>query len=186
MSVEKLLQDLSALGVELWLDSGQLRYRGPQEAVSPALLGRLREAKAEIVARLEAEQVRPFPLTPAQRALWFLHRADPASPAYHIRFTVELVEGVDAARIEEAMQVLAQRHASLRTCFRLEDGEPVQFLRRDLAWRLRERRLSAGESPDNRGGRAVRSRAGAGMPGDAIPNRRRSSNTADQRPPHRV
>ena len=60
MSVEKLLQDLGAIGVELWLDGGQLRYRGPQEAASPALLGRLREAKTEIIARLEAEQAQPF------------------------------------------------------------------------------------------------------------------------------
>jgi syringomycin synthetase protein SyrE len=148
VSVERLLSDLGARGIEVWLDGGQLRYRGPENAVSAEVLGRLREAKGEIVAWLAAEETRPFPVTSGQRALWFLHQADTSSPAYHVRFTVDLAEGVDAARIERAMQELAARHLVIRTCFRAPDGEPVQVVRRDLEWRLRERSLRQGESPE--------------------------------------
>jgi amino acid adenylation domain-containing protein/FkbM family methyltransferase len=143
-----MLSDLAARGFEVWLDGGQLRYRGPENAVTAETLGRLREAKAEIVAWLEAEEARPFPVTSGQRALWFLHRADPSSRAYHVRFTVDLAEGVEAARIDRAMQELAARHPVIRTCFRVEGGEPVQFVRSDLEWRLRERDLAWGESPE--------------------------------------
>ena len=76
MSVERLLAELAGRGVELWLDGGQLRYRGPENAVTPAVLEQLREAKAEIVEWLE----KPFGVTPGQRALWFLHQANPAEP----------------------------------------------------------------------------------------------------------
>ncbi|HET6170257.1 MAG TPA: condensation domain-containing protein, partial [Terracidiphilus sp.] len=77
----------------------------------------------------------------------FLHKTDPNSPAYHIRFTVELVENVEAARINAAMQVLLDRHPMLRSHFGMQDGHPVQFIRQHMDWKLTELDLAPGASP---------------------------------------
>lgn len=147
MSVVTLLDELTALGIELWLDDGQMRYRGPADALTPSLIAKLRSAKVDLAAWLRAEEAKPFALTAGQRALWFLHRADPLSPAYHIRFTIELIENVEAQRINAAMQVLLNRHPMLRSCFAMQEGQPVQFIRRHIDWKLRERILPVGASP---------------------------------------
>ncbi|HVX57905.1 MAG TPA: condensation domain-containing protein, partial [Candidatus Saccharimonadales bacterium] len=143
-----LLEQLRDRGVALWLDGEQVRFRGPAGALSPALMADLRSAKSDIAALLRAEEESPFPLTKGQRALWFLHRSDPESPAYHIRFTVELRADADASRIRAAMQILAQRHAMLRSRFAMEDGQPVQFIRSHMEWELNERRLAPGALPN--------------------------------------
>src|SRR6185437_6289051 len=116
-------------------------------ALTPDLMAELRSAKTDLAAWLRAEESKPFALTAGQRALWFLYKTEPNSPAYHIRFTVELVENVEAARINAAMQVLLNRHPMLRSCFATQDGQPVQFIRPHMAWELRERILPPGASP---------------------------------------
>jgi len=148
MSVARLLDELTAGGIELWLDDGQVRFRGPAGTLTPSVIARLRSAKVDLVALLRAKEAEPFALTAGQRALWFLHRADPRSPAYNIRFTVELVENVEAQRINAAMQVLLTRHPMLRSGFGMRDGQPVQFIRQHMAWELRERVLAPGVSPN--------------------------------------
>jgi amino acid adenylation domain-containing protein/FkbM family methyltransferase len=147
MSVAELHEELTARGIELWLDGGQVRYRGPAGALTPALLAKLRLNRTELAAWLQAEEAKPFPLTSGQRALWFLHRKDPDSPAYHIRFTVELVENAVVSRINAAMRVLVNRHPMLRSFFGMQDGQPVQFIRPHMDWKLNERVLTPGASP---------------------------------------
>lgn len=51
MSALDLLSEARAAGVELFLADGQVRYRGPSEAVA-TLVPRLRQHKAEILAAL--------------------------------------------------------------------------------------------------------------------------------------
>ncbi len=55
MSASELLAELRECGVEVVAAEGQLRYR-PREAVTPQLLGRIREHKPELLKLLESEQ----------------------------------------------------------------------------------------------------------------------------------
>ena len=45
-----LLTDLRQAGVQVWLDGDRLRYKAPKGALTPALMGELRDRKADIVA----------------------------------------------------------------------------------------------------------------------------------------
>ena len=50
MSAGALLAELKRLGVEIEADGDRLRYAGPEGAISPELIGRLKAHKAELIA----------------------------------------------------------------------------------------------------------------------------------------
>ena len=78
----------------------------------------------------------PQPVSPAQRRLWFLAQMDSASRAYHVGGAVRLQGRLDVAALQRALQRLVARHAALRTCFALHDGEPMQQVAADAAMPL--------------------------------------------------
>ncbi len=66
-----------------------------------------------------------YPLSSVQRRLYAIHQTNPESVQYNMP-TVFAVEGkVTPERLEEVVRALVSRHASLRTSFHVEDGEPV-------------------------------------------------------------
>lgn len=78
--ISQLLASLEAVGVALWLDGSQLRYRAPTGVMTPDLLARLRARRDEITTALaEVDDIgpvrhdpdgryEPFPLTDVQTA----------------------------------------------------------------------------------------------------------------------
>nr|MDJ0841827.1 amino acid adenylation domain-containing protein [Acidobacteriota bacterium] len=66
-----------------------------------------------------------FPLTPNQRALWFLHRLHPNASTYILAFAAEIHAGLDTGRVAEAFAYLVDRHPALRFRF-FEEGEQVR------------------------------------------------------------
>ena len=73
-------------------------------------------------------QVRPpvSPLSPAQQNLWALHQLNPESSAYHIAMSWRLTGRLDIPALEHSLNVIAQRHESLRTIFIEQNGQPFQ------------------------------------------------------------
>ncbi len=69
----------------------------------------------------EAEESPP---SYGQRALWFVHRLDPASSAYHIVVALTVRSPFDAEAWHRALLRLAWRHPALRTAFAAAGGEP--------------------------------------------------------------
>ncbi|MDN3356790.1 type I polyketide synthase [Actinomadura sp. DC4] len=71
----------------------------------------------------------PAPLSSAQRRMWFLHRLDPADPAYHLTIGMRLTGELDSGALRDAFATVARRHDILRTVYREEpDGSAVQVL----------------------------------------------------------
>ncbi|MFN3670807.1 MAG: amino acid adenylation domain-containing protein [Bosea sp. (in: a-proteobacteria)] len=69
-----------------------------------------------------------IPLSFEQERLWFLHKLDPASPAYNIAVAFRLDGALDIAALQAALAALVARHESLRTRFAESDGEPAQIV----------------------------------------------------------
>ncbi|MBZ4423049.1 non-ribosomal peptide synthase/polyketide synthase, partial [Myxococcus sp. RHSTA-1-4] len=67
-----------------------------------------------------------LPTSFAQQRMWFLDQLEPGSAAYSIPLLVRMQGTVDVAVLERCLAVLVERHESLRTTFRSEDGKPVQ------------------------------------------------------------
>jgi amino acid adenylation domain-containing protein len=67
-----------------------------------------------------------YPLSSAQKRLYFLQQMDIASIAYNIPFVLPLGRDIEPARLEAVLKQLVDRHESLRTSFIRVKDEPVQ------------------------------------------------------------
>lgn len=65
------------------------------------------------------------PLSYGQRSLWFLYQMAPKSSAYNLAMSLELGDAVDADALGLAVQTIINRHASLRSVFVVQDGQPA-------------------------------------------------------------
>ncbi|MFS8104526.1 amino acid adenylation domain-containing protein [Lentzea alba] len=173
MSAQEIVAELRDLGVELWEETGQLRFRAPRGVLTEDRKAVLREHKAEIVVLLATvtadpdARYEPFPLTDVQTA-YFLGRQDSfgyGGVACHGYLEVDL-PGVDAARVEDAWNTLIARHDMLRAVidadgfqrvlpdvprFRVTETDPEtarvemgQRMYDTAAWPLFELRVSTG------------------------------------------
>jgi amino acid adenylation domain-containing protein len=66
------------------------------------------------------------PLTHSQERLWFLHRLDPGSTAYHIPLALDLDGPLAAPALGRALTAVVARHEALRTRFEPGPEGPVQ------------------------------------------------------------
>ncbi len=93
-------------------------------------------------------QTEVYPASLAQQRLWFLDQLGPKSAAYNVHFGLWLRGPLDIQALQSSLQELTNRHASLRTSFRLERGELVQVVASRLAVRLPVTDLTRSANPD--------------------------------------
>ncbi|GAA5065170.1 non-ribosomal peptide synthetase [Streptomyces similanensis] len=129
-----LLDELASLGVELWSEDGQIRFRAPQGVLTEDRRSALRAHKEQVVALLDAETTartvtadpaaahEPFPLTDVQSA-YLLGRRDPfghGGVACHGYLEIHYPR-LDPTALEQAWNALIARHDMLRAIVH-EDG----------------------------------------------------------------
>ena len=138
-STAQFLSDLTSRGVHLWVEGEGLRYRAPQNAITPALRTEIGRRKTELVDLLQrrremaprsaaarivpdpASRHEPFPLTDIQQAYWVGR-----DPAFELGLSAQLysereVDGLDLGRFVRAWRRLLVQHEMLRVSF-LPDG----------------------------------------------------------------
>src|SRR5712691_5320477 len=100
--------------------------------------GLSREEKRALLAELlrkkagESGESRDWsPLSHGQRALWFLYRLAPESPAYNLLYAAYVRSTLDIPSLQRAVQALLERHPLLTAIYIMHDGEPVQRLHPD-------------------------------------------------------
>ncbi|MEQ4715487.1 amino acid adenylation domain-containing protein [Nonomuraea sp. B19D2] len=121
----EIVAELRTLGVDLWEESGNIRFRAPRGVLTEERRAALREHKAEIVELLSGSAVtiahdpeagaEPFPLTDVQTA-YLLGRQDSfgyGGVACHGYLEIAY-PGLDRTRLEEAWNRLIARHDMLR------------------------------------------------------------------------
>jgi amino acid adenylation domain-containing protein len=83
--------------------------------------------KRQLLARLlkEKAQSRTTVPTYGQRALWLIHRMDPASSSYNVPWTWKVRSEVNVDALRRAFQALVDRHRILRTSYPDASGQPV-------------------------------------------------------------
>jgi amino acid adenylation domain-containing protein len=133
---------------DLHLQAQPERPADPAAALPPGLAGLSPEKRALLLKRLRQRgreraggaippsplraRGGPFPLSFAQRRLWFLDRLEPAGPAAHTvanePLALHLRGGLAPAVLAGALAAVVRRHEVLRTRFAERDGEPVQWV----------------------------------------------------------
>jgi amino acid adenylation domain-containing protein len=66
------------------------------------------------------------PLSFAQERLWFIHRLEPASPAYNLAVALRIRGALNEAALAGCFAEIVRRHETLRTTFALDEGRVVQ------------------------------------------------------------
>jgi amino acid adenylation domain-containing protein/FkbM family methyltransferase len=111
------------LGVEL-----------PVRALFDAPTLRAFAARIEGERRSESPCIAPAPpekrrrLSYAQRRLWFLHRLEPESAAYHVANALRIEGDLDPVALRRALAEIVRRHEALRTRFAEGPEEPFQIV----------------------------------------------------------
>ncbi len=83
-----------------------------------------------------AEEREYYELSYAQRRLWVLCQFEEDSTAYNMPAAIVLSGPIDVEAFNRAVQILAQRHGSLRTLFVTIAGEPYQRVLRDFTYNV--------------------------------------------------
>ncbi|MEK3924029.1 amino acid adenylation domain-containing protein, partial [Paenibacillus sp. FSL K6-2393] len=87
----------------------------------------------KILTPLRKMEHRPYyPLSSAQRRLYFLNKMTQESTHYNMPGAVVLKGKIDESKIKETLRQLVNRHEVLRTSFEWQDGKPVQRIVEDL------------------------------------------------------
>jgi len=98
--------------------------------------------------RGEPQRERRFPLSPGQRQLWLAQQLAPDSTAYHIARAFVFAATLDLELLQRAIRLLIERHATLRTVFTDDAGEPRQIVREAMPFTLQP--LAAGRCGDRK------------------------------------
>ncbi len=150
-TIDEFLSELRSLDIKVWLEgagegtaeAARLRYKAPKGTLKPALLGQLRERKAEIIEFLNkfntatnsnlapilpVKRDKNLPLSFAQQRLWFLDQLEGKSPAYNIPMALRLIGELDLTALEQTVCEIVRRHEVLRTSFPSIEGIPTQVI----------------------------------------------------------
>ena len=82
-------------------------------------------------------QTELYPASLAQQRLWFLEQLGEKTAAYNIHLGFWLRGALNVDALRSSLQALVNRHASLRTDFRLEGRDLVQVVSQDVRANLR-------------------------------------------------
>ncbi|MQT44753.1 non-ribosomal peptide synthetase, partial [Pseudomonas sp. FSL R10-0765] len=137
MPAAKLLRELKSLGVELWPQDGQLKFRAPQGLLDSERLAQLRQHKQQILQLLQAgerpevsadedNRHEPFPLTDVQNAYLLGRQSSFGYGNVACHGYLELSwPSLDPQHVEQAWNRLIARHDMLRAVIASEGSQRV-------------------------------------------------------------
>jgi amino acid adenylation domain-containing protein len=131
LTAAELVNALGQRGVELWFEGTRLRFRAPKGALSPEIRAELSARRAEVTMHLRslaATSGKICPLSFNQWALWFSHQQAPANTAYNLAIPMQICSDLDLQALQQSLQALIDRHATLRTTYDTVDGTFAQIV----------------------------------------------------------
>jgi amino acid adenylation domain-containing protein/thioester reductase-like protein len=126
----------SRLGVQLPVSS---LLQGPTISGLTAQILEMLDEPAIHAAQIPVRPVEGIhPLTHNQQSMWLLDQLMPAGISFNVSGAVRLLGALDHEAMRRALAALMERHAVLRTTFKVVDGEPVQEVHAQLSVPLGE------------------------------------------------
>jgi surfactin family lipopeptide synthetase A len=94
----------------------------PKNSAAPVGVG------AEPPANAPQEDAYVFPMSYSQQQLWVVDQLQRGNAAYNIALDIRLEGALDVSALQASLDEIVRRHESLRTVFRLENGQPSQVV----------------------------------------------------------
>jgi amino acid adenylation domain-containing protein len=141
--VIKLILELAAMDIRIYLEKGVLKIDAPDGVVLDAVLPKIRLHKAELIGYLSdrervlideipsAPEQEHYVLSSAQKRLWILSQFEESNLAYNMPGLYLLEGKLDRAALANAFDLLIERHESLRTVFGEVEGEVRQHIAKE-------------------------------------------------------
>lgn len=140
--VDGILEQVKRKGIELWLESGELRYRGPRGALSRDEIERLRSCKSQIVATLQGDLATVIgqpavthsvvsdarPLSYAQLSHFHLYELHTKPAIRQIAAAIRLAGQLNIVALRQGFAEVIRQHSVLRTRILIRDGIPAQAI----------------------------------------------------------
>lgn len=141
MTIVKILSELKDLGINIWVEDEQLRYRAPKGVMTSTLRQELIGNKKDIIAFLQQAKINNqatdtaietvsraenLPLSFAQQRMWFGYQLDSNNPFYNESFQIEITGNLNIPALEKSLNQIVLRHEVLRTSFPTVEGKPLQ------------------------------------------------------------
>ncbi|QLE40077.1 amino acid adenylation domain-containing protein [Nostoc sp. C052] len=148
VTISEFLSSLNSLGINIWIEDEQLRYRAPNGVITSAIKQELKERKTEIFSFLKKaitakelannpilsiERNQELPLSFSQQRMWFLNQLDSQDSSYNESFQFQIFGALNVAALEQSINEIIRRHEALRTIFTTVDGLAVQRIVPTLA-----------------------------------------------------
>jgi amino acid adenylation domain-containing protein/non-ribosomal peptide synthase protein (TIGR01720 family) len=92
--------------------------------------------KKELVSIKLVEEKEYYPVSSAQKRLYFHHRMNVNSTGYNLAQAFTPEAEINKEQLEDTFRKLIQRHESLRTSFHMIDGEPVQRIQNNVTFKI--------------------------------------------------
>lgn len=127
----------------------QLKNLSPEKRALVELM--LKEKGVDVLGTKIVPQGRAtnkFLISFGQQRLWFLDQLDPGTPLYNNPAAVVLKGNANIPALEQALNIIVQRHEVLRTTFATENDQPIQVIHAEMPIKLEQidlRHLPASE-----------------------------------------
>lgn len=149
--VKDLLSELKDKDVDIRVQDGRLKLKIPVGIDVQSVIPRVKQFEKELIEYItslsgvgshftsisKAALQSSYPLSVAQRRLFFLYQYDPHALVYNNPSAVRLRGDLKIADLQRALHRLIERHESLRTTFHITDGVAVQQIHEHVAVPLR-------------------------------------------------
>ncbi len=99
------------------------------------LINKIPQEKREVLEKqlkIDGSKYNVFPLSFAQKRLWFLDRFEANKSVYNIPSAYKITGKLDYSVLERAINSIIERHEILRTIFIVVDQEPFQVVNSDV------------------------------------------------------
>ncbi|MCJ8270165.1 MAG: condensation domain-containing protein, partial [Psychrosphaera sp.] len=155
MNIDDILARLASGGIRMYLKDGQLRSDSRPGALTPELIGLVKNNKQKLVDHLNAKTVvgssaidtipvavearksGVLPLSFAQQRLWFIDRMEGGGAQYNMPVAMRISGDFDETLAELAFGRIVARHEPLRTVFVDPGDGAVQSILEDVEFSLR-------------------------------------------------
>ncbi len=103
-----------------------------EKAQTPPLTLDQQRALLEKLLRLQAAQAKQFPMSSGQQGLWHAYRRNPQQTEFNVFLPTRIRGPLQPESLKQSIQLVASRHAALRTTFSDSSGQLLQTVHDQL------------------------------------------------------